>query len=108
MKALRRPLTAEQEASIRELIREIDEAESYTIDEIVPIPAICTGRLRHEWVPGGPNGPIRAPSLRGCLCGWCGKTLKPHPDWPPVEDAETKRKRQRSLQPRQLRLEATR
>lgn len=46
---------------------------------IVPIPAICTGRHRHEWLDTNGNGAIRAPSLRNCRCFWCGASLEPHP-----------------------------
>jgi hypothetical protein len=68
---------------------------------IVPIPAICTGPQKHEWVDGGPNGAIRAPSLRNCVCFWCGKSLKPHPNYPKVVDAETQRKTQEDKTPKQ-------
>lgn len=71
------------------------DVQVFTAKEIVPIPAICTNKYRkHEWLDTNGNGAIRAPSLRNCVCFWCGKPLKPHPDYPPVIDAETRRKMQ--------------
>lgn len=82
-----------------------EEPESYEQSEIVPIPAICTNKYRrHEWIDGNGNGAIRAPSLRNCLCFYCGKPLKPHPDYPRVEDAYTKRRRLEATTPKQLAL----
>ena len=91
----------------------MDEPVSYTAEEIVPIPAKCVNpRCGYDWVDGvresspqllrlwphlrgDPPRPnrdaIRAPSLRGCRCFWCGGALIPHPDYPPVIDAETAR-----------------
>jgi len=72
------------------------------MDEIVPIPAICTNkdpRRRHQWLDGNGNGAIRSPSLRNCYCFYCGTPLKPHPLYL-VEDAYAKRSRM----PRQLSL----
>lgn len=69
--------------------------------EIIPIPAICTGPHKYEWVDGGLNGAIRAPALRGCRCFYCGATLKPHSGFPSVIDAETRRK----MQPVQIALD---
>lgn len=46
---------------------------------IEPINAVCTGRHKHEWTDASGNGRIRAPSLEGVQCFWCGSTLKPHP-----------------------------
>lgn len=69
------------------------EPESFRRDEIVPIPAICTKKYgAHEWIDGNGNGAIRAPSLRNCRCFYCGKPLKPHPDFAPVVDAATRRR----------------
>lgn len=86
--------------------------EVYTAAEIVPIPARCE-KCGYDWIDGiktvsrqimklfplradpGPimcRDAIRAPSLRGCRCFWCGGRLLPHPDHPPVIDAETARK----------------
>jgi hypothetical protein len=79
-------------------------SEGFTEAEIVPIPAICTNknpRRRHEWIEGNGNGAIKAPSLKNCLCFYCGKPLKPHPDYPGFEDAATKRARLRAATPRQ-------
>lgn len=78
--------------------------EAFTLAEIVPIPAICTNRKgrRHEWITGNGNGAIRAPSLRNCVCFWCGSSLVPHPDYPPVIDAVTRRRMQET--PCQVRL----
>jgi hypothetical protein len=81
--------------------------EAFTFEEIVPIPAICTNknpRRRHEWIDGNGNGAIRAPSLKNCLCFYCQAPLKPHPGYPRVEDAATKRARLRATTPTQGRL----
>lgn len=51
--------------------------EAFAETGLTPIPAICTNG--HEWIDGGPNGAIRAPSLQGCRCFHCGAKLKPHP-----------------------------
>lgn len=64
------------------------EPMTFTRDEIVPIPAQCKGKHNHPWV--GVDA-INAPSLRGCVCFWCGAELRPHPDYPPVVDALTRR-----------------
>lgn len=58
----------------------------FTEAEIVPIPAIC--KRGHNWTG---RDAIRAPSLRNCLCFWCGTPLRPHPEFPPVVDALTRR-----------------
>ena len=68
----------------------MDEGENYTLEEIVPIPAQCP-RCKYSWVG---RDAIRAPSLANCGCFWCGSLrLIPHPDYPPVVDAVTARRR---------------
>lgn len=90
---------------------ERDAPQVYTEAELVPIPARCA-KCGYDWVDGvktpsrqlvrlfplardlGPvvcRDAIRAPSLRQCRCFWCGGELRPHPDHPPVIDAETAR-----------------
>lgn len=82
--------------------------ESFAIEDIVPIPAICTKSHRpHEWIEGNGNGPILAPSLDNCRCCYCGNTLKPHPKYPPVIDALTRRRQQRMTTPKQSAIEWT-
>lgn len=68
------------------------EPEVFARAEIVPIPAICTGRFKHEWIDGNGNGAIRAPSLRNCCCFYCGANLVAHPKLPPVVDAYARRR----------------
>lgn len=79
---------------------ELTVMEVYTSEEIVPIPAQCKGRRKgapkHDWVDSNGNGAIRAPSLINCFCWYCGAELIPHPDYPPVIDARTRRMMQRS------------
>jgi hypothetical protein len=77
----------------------INRVEMYTSDEIVPIPAQCKGPHKHNWTG---RDAIRAPSLGNCCCFWCGAPLRPHPDYPAVIDAATRRRMQRSQTPRQL------
>lgn len=80
--------------ALKALHKELMEPEPlvYEGHEIVPIPAICTGPRKHEWIDGNGNGAIRAPTLRQCRCFYCGHQLKPHPAYPAVVDAETRRK----------------
>lgn len=87
---------------LRSIGRDVEQPVVYEGHEIVPIPAICTGRDRHEWIDGNGNGAIRAPTLRHCVCFWCGKPLKPHPDYPGLKDAETLRREREANQPKQL------
>jgi predicted Zn-ribbon and HTH transcriptional regulator len=68
------------------LIKEIEEAEEYTLAELVPIPAKCA-KCKRNWLG---RDAIRAPSLDNCRCFYCGGQLKPHPKFP-VVDAKTKR-----------------
>jgi predicted Zn-ribbon and HTH transcriptional regulator len=60
----------------------------YDLSEIVPIPAKCT-KCKRNWT--GKDA-IRAPSLKICRCFYCDGELIPHPAFPPVIDAETRRK----------------
>jgi hypothetical protein len=73
-------------------IVEIDgiEVVEYEPEEIVPIPAKCT-KCGFNYT--GKDA-IRAPSLECCLCWNCWGKLKPHPDYPPVVDAATRRERE--------------
>lgn len=67
-----------------------DADHEYTLDEIVPLPAVCA-RCGREFV--GPEA-IMAPSLDCCQCFYCGGhggRLVPHPDHPGVVDAATRR-----------------
>lgn len=102
-------LMPHEKEALRTLLRsigtEIEQPIIYGAEEIIPIPAICTGPKRHEWIEGNGNGAIRAPTLRHCCCFWCGEPLKPHPDYPGFEDAETRRKRREGIIPTQLALE---
>jgi hypothetical protein len=83
---------------------EFARAEIYTADELVPIPAQCRGPRRHSMT--GIDA-IKAPSLRGVRCFYCGHPLRLHPDFPAVIDAETRRKLRRDETPVQLTLEET-
>jgi hypothetical protein len=73
-----------------ELLAEIGAAEEYAPDELVPLPAICTGKKCGREYVAGKDGPVMAPSLDNCHC-WCGARLKPHPDYPGVVDARRRR-----------------
>lgn len=78
--------------TLSEILAELDGAQSFTRDEIVPIPAQCK-KCKRDWVG---RDAIRAPSLHNCRCFLCGGEFRPHPDYPPVIDALTRRRMERN------------
>jgi hypothetical protein len=82
--------------------RDVERPVIYEGREIRPIPAICTGPRKHEWLEGNGNGAIRAPSLRNCLCFYCGRPLRIHPRHKGFKDAETLRRERAEAGPVQL------
>lgn len=77
-------LLPHEEKAFRDLLRKMCANAGIT-----PIPAICTGPKKHEWIDGNGNGAIRAPSLKNCMCFHCGKPLKPHPAYAQLQPTDT-------------------
>jgi hypothetical protein len=70
------------------------DAEEYSAEELVPLPAICPSRkCRAEYV--GAEA-VLAPSLDNARCFYCGSALRPHGGYPDVVGAKERRARLRA------------